>query len=123
MTLRALDWPRIKADVEMHTLDVEMGYSSEMVQLTEYGQNRLVDLNGRRISREDALKRLGKNTPVLVSVSGEMPDPFYLRCSRPDTLIVLFGLPSSREYNLLPTSRATRQQAQVQERSATGETK
>ena len=49
---------------------------------------------------------------VLVSVSGEMPDPFYLRCVKPDTLIVLLGLPSSREYNLLPTSRGDNKQAE-----------
>ena len=105
------EWSRIKADVEMLTLDVQMGYS-EATQLSEGSQNRLVDLNGKRLSREEALKRLAENAPVLVSVSGEMPDPFYLRCSKRDTLIVLFGLPSSREYNLLPTSRATRRQAE-----------
>jgi hypothetical protein len=106
-----LEWTRIKADVEMIVLEVDMGYS-KATQLAEQGQNRLVDLNGKRLSRDEALKRLGENTPVLVSVSGEMPAPFYLQCSKPDTLIVLFGLPSSREYNLLPTSRGDNRQAE-----------
>lgn len=109
-----LEWSGIKADVEMVTLEVQMGYS-ESTQLAEQGQNRLVDLEGRRLTREEAFKRLGEGGTVLVSVSGEMPDPFYLECSKPDTLIVLFGLPSSREYNLLPTSRMTRHEAPVQE--------
>ena len=106
-----LEWTKIKADVEMLTLEFRMGYSEE-TQLAEQSQNRLVDLNGKRLGREEALKRLGENTPVLVSVSGEMPDPFYLQCVKPDTLIVLFGLPSSREYDLLPTSRGDNRQAE-----------
>ena len=105
------EWTRIKADVEMLTLDVHMGYS-EMTQLREGGQNRLVDINGKRLSRGEALKRLVDNSPVLVSASGEMPDPFYLQCIKRDTLILLFGLPSSAEHNLLPTSRETRREVE-----------
>jgi hypothetical protein len=68
-----------------------------------------VDLRGKRLDRAEALKRLGENAPILVSVSGEMPDPFYLQCVKPETLIVLIGLPSAREYELLPRSRNDRQ--------------
>jgi hypothetical protein len=106
-----MEWTKIKADVEMLILEFRMGYSGA-TQLAEQSQNRLVDLNGKRLGRKEALERLGENTPVLVSVSGEMPDPFYLRCVKPDTLIVLLGLPSSREYNLLPTSRGDNKQAE-----------
>lgn len=105
------EWTKIKADVEMMTLDVNMGYPGA-TQLSELGQNRLVDIDGKRLSRDEARKRLAESTPVLVSVSGEMPDPFYLRCFKRDTLIVLFGLPTSAEYNLLPTSRATRSEVE-----------
>ena len=97
------EWTEIKADVEMKTLQFSMGYDSA-TQLAERSQNRLVDLNGNRLGREEALKRLGKDTPVLVSIS-DMPDPYYLQFVRPDTLVLLIGLAYSEHYDLLPTSR------------------
>jgi hypothetical protein len=39
---------------------------------------------------------------VLISVSGRMPDAFYLQCMRPDTLIVILGIPNSPAPHLLP---------------------
>lgn len=102
------EWTKIKADVEMRTLELPMAYPMA-TQLAEVSQNRLVDLRGKRLDRAEALKRLGENAPILVSVSGEMPDPFYLQCVKPETLIVLIGLPSAREYELLPRSRNDRQ--------------
>jgi hypothetical protein len=97
------EWTEIKAEVEMKTLHYSMGYH-RATQLADRSQNRLVDLNGKRLSREEALKRLGKDTPVLVSIS-DMPDPYYLQFAKPDTLILLIGLADSEDYDLLPTSR------------------
>jgi hypothetical protein len=97
------EWTEIKADVEMKTLQLSMGYHMA-TQLADRSQNRLMDLNGNRISREEALKRLGKDTPVLVSIS-DMPDPYYLKFVKPDTLVLLIGLTDSKDYDLLPTSR------------------
>jgi hypothetical protein len=99
------EWTEIKADVEMRTLDVSMGYHIA-TQLAERSQNRLVDLDGKRLSREEALKRLGEDTPVLVSISGDMPDPYYLQFVRRDLLILIIGLAYPEEYSLLPTSRS-----------------
>jgi hypothetical protein len=97
------EWTEIKTEVEMKTLHFSMGYN-RATQLADRSQNRLVDLNGKRLSREGALKRLGKSTPVLVSIS-DMPDPYYLQFVKPDTLVLLIGLADPKDYDLLPTSR------------------
>lgn len=97
------EWTEIKAEVEMKTLLFSMGYN-QATQLADRSQNRLVDLHGNRLGREEALKRLGENTPVLVAIS-DMPDPYYLQFVKPDTLVLLIGLAYSEEYDLLPTSR------------------
>ncbi|MFO0924329.1 MAG: hypothetical protein U0905_17780 [Pirellulales bacterium] len=64
-------------------------------QISDDAQNRIVDLKGRRLDRDEIGKRLKAKTPVLVSVSGRMPDEFYLQCTTPDTLIVILGVPDS----------------------------
>lgn len=94
----------VETDVEMVTVSLEMGYS-KMTQLAERGQNRILDMNGKRLTEEEALERLAKQTPVLVSVTGERPDPYYLQCSKPDTLIVVFGLPKAKDTGLLPAPK------------------
>lgn len=94
----------IKADVKLITMDVPMSYSPA-TQLADEAQNRVVDLKGNRLSREEAQKRLVSSTPVLVSFTGKLPDSFYLQCLKSDTLVVIFGLPSSSEFDLLPNER------------------
>lgn len=105
------EWTKVKAEVEVVTLDIAMHYSKAS-QLSEEAQDRVVDLKGKKLNREEVMSRLASDTPVLVSVSGEMPDPFYLRCIQPETLVILFGLPSAREYSLLPTSRRETKEAE-----------
>ena len=96
-----LEWPEFKVTVEEAVLTLQMGYHPA-TQLSENAQNRVLDLKGRRLGRDEALKRLAAKTPVLVSVSGRMPDPFYLQCTKPDTLIVVLGIPSYPAPELLP---------------------
>lgn len=81
-----------------------MGYDSKTA-LSESAQNRVLDLKGRRLGRDEAVQRLNAKTPVLVSVSGQMLDPFYLQCTKPDTLIVVLGIPSYPAPELLPRPR------------------
>ena len=96
-----IDWPRFSVTAEGASLTLPMTYHPA-TQLSEIAQNRILDLKGKRLSREEALKRLASSTPVLVSVSGRMPDPFYLQCTKPDTLIVVLGIPSSPAPEYLP---------------------
>ncbi|MEY4565323.1 MAG: hypothetical protein RLY14_293 [Planctomycetota bacterium] len=96
-----IEWPELQVKVEETVLKLSMDYHPA-TQLSEESQNRLVDLNGRRLKRDEAVKRLKDKTPVLISVSGRMPDAFYLQCTKPDTLIVILGIPEFPAPQLLP---------------------
>jgi len=95
------EWPEFKVEAEEATLDLKMQYDPA-TQLAADAQNRVLDLRGKRLSADEVFERLDSKTPVLVSVSGRMPDPFYLQCTKPDTLIVVLGIPSSPAPELLP---------------------
>ncbi|MCR9201758.1 MAG: hypothetical protein NXI04_24190 [Planctomycetaceae bacterium] len=94
-------WPKLRVSVTEAILDLSMHYSAAS-QLSEQSQNRVLDLKGRRLSRQEALRRLQDSTPVLVSVSGTLPDAWYLRCTKPDTLIIVPGIPNAPAPELLP---------------------
>lgn len=96
-----MEWPELQVNVEEAVLQLSMGYHPA-TQLSEQSQNRLVDLKGRRLKRDEAVKRLKDKTPVLISVSGRMPDAFHLQCTMPDTLIVILGIPDSPAPQFLP---------------------
>lgn len=78
-------WPELVAEVAEATLTLEMGGRSAL------RESRIVSLDGTPLTRAEAIERLALATPVLVSVSGEMPDPFFLQLTRPDALIVILG--------------------------------
>ena len=94
------DWPRFKVSAEDASLTLSMAYHP-VTQLNEIAQNRILDLMGKRLRREDAFKRLATSKPVLVSVSGRMPDAYYLQTTKPNTLIVVLGIPSAPAPDLL----------------------
>ncbi len=96
-----LEWPEFKVTAESATLTLPMAYSRAS-QLNEVARNRLLDLKGNRVDRDDALKRLASETAVLISVSGQMPDTYYLQTTRPDTLIVVLGIALAPAPDLLP---------------------
>jgi len=96
-----IEWPEFNVTVEEAVLKLPMKYHPA-TQLSDNAQNRILDLTGRRLTREESEKRLVSNTTVLVSVSGRMPDPFYLQCTKPDTLIVVLGIPACPAPELLP---------------------
>jgi hypothetical protein len=114
-----LEWPEFKVNVQEIVLTLSMAYHPA-TQLADNAQNRIVDLNGRRLNRAEATGLLEAKTPVLVSVSGAMPDPFYLQCTKPDTLIVILGIPDVPAPQLLPQPQktsetpATRQEGQIE---------
>jgi hypothetical protein len=53
--------------------------------------SRVVTLQGNDLSRDQVLERLKKETPVLLSVTGRMPDAHYLQLTKEDSLIVILG--------------------------------
>ncbi len=51
----------------------------------------VITADGKPVKLEDAIKRLEKKTPILISYGGP-PDPFYLQTTKSDTLILIFPL-------------------------------
>jgi len=78
-------WPELKTEVRRATLSLEMGGPSQLVP------SRVVDLRGNELSRDQVIKQLEKDTPVLVSVTGRMPDAYFLQLTRAEALIVILG--------------------------------
>jgi len=78
-------WPELKAEVQQSTLTLRMGGPSALAP------SRVLDLKGNELSRDQVLKRLARETPVLVSISGRMPEAYFLQLTRPDALVVLLG--------------------------------
>ncbi len=101
-----IEWPEFQVNVEEVVLQLLMD-SHPATQLPDESQHRIVDLKGKRLKRDDAAKRLNEETPVLISVSGRMPDAFYLQCTKADTLIVILGIPDSPAPQLLPHETTT----------------
>ena len=95
-------WPELKAEVQMATLTLRMGGPSQLAE------SRVVDLKGKELSRDQAVKRLEKETPVLISVSGRMPDAYFLQLTNPDALIVILGARDGYPApELLPVKKAS----------------
>ena len=93
-------WPDLVAEVRETMLTLEMGGRSAL------RESRIVSLDGTPLTREQAVERLTVTTPVLISVSGEMPEPYFLQLTRPDALIVILGpRDGSPAPNLLPAAK------------------
>jgi len=78
-------WPELKVDVEETTLTLNMGGPFQLAP------SRVVDMKGKVLTQAQTAKRLKTETPVLVSVSGRMPDAYYLQLTKSDALIVILG--------------------------------
>ena len=91
-----LEWPELKVKTDFHRVSVLMTYdqseTQKLSQLSANAQNRVVDISGKRLSSDQVLQRLKSETAVLVSVSGNMPDRYYLQTTRQDTLIIILGI-------------------------------
>jgi len=65
-------------------------------------------LQGNELNRDQVVKRLEKETAVLVSVSGRMPDAYYLQLTNPDALVVILGpRDGAPAPGLLPAEKAS----------------
>lgn len=102
-----LEWPTLKVTAKSATLKLlifnDRSESSQLSQLSENAQSRIVNLNGKRLSSKEVLKRLKSSKAVLVSVSGNMPNAYHLQTTKPDTLIAILGISADMPRpNLLP---------------------
>ena len=78
-------WDEVVAEVQSATRIIQLESASQIPD------SRFVDIAGQQLSGDTILRRLAKQTPVLVSVSGRMVDPYYLQLLRKDTIIVLLS--------------------------------
>lgn len=93
-------WPELKVDVTKSTTTLRMNGPSQLAP------SRILDTKGNELGRDQVLQRLEKETPVLVSVSGRMPDAYYLLLTRPDALVVILGpRDGSPAADLLPAKK------------------
>ena len=102
-----LEWPTLKVTAESVALELlifnDRSESSQLSQLSENAQSRIVNLSGKRLSSKEVLKRLKSSKSVLVSVSGKMPDAYHLQTTKPDTMIAILGISADMPRpNLLP---------------------
>jgi hypothetical protein len=95
-------WPELKVETEKLFLTLQMGGPSQLEP------SRVVDLEGKELRRDQVAKRLEKETPVLISVSGRLPDAYYLQLTNRDALIVILGARDGYPApELLPSQKAT----------------
>lgn len=93
------EWPVVKAESEVVPLRLELDGPSAL------SPSRVVDMNGDELTREMLVERLSEKTAVLVSLTDEMPQAFYLQLYRPETLIVILGpRDHSPRVDLLPAA-------------------
>jgi hypothetical protein len=78
-------WPQLRAQVEKVSLVLVMGGPSQLAE------SRILDMKGEQLSRNQVRKRLEKETPVIVSLSGGMPDAYFLQLTNAEALIVVLG--------------------------------
>lgn len=79
------EWPQLKTEVENVSLVLEMGGPSQLAE------SRFLDMKGNSLDREQVIKRLASETPVLVSLSGDMPDAYYLQLTSSEALLIVLG--------------------------------
>jgi len=94
------EWPKLQADVQKYARTLNLGGPSQLAE------SRVVDIHGKNLDEKEILKRLKVETPVLVSVDGEMLDPYYLKLVKEDTVVIVLGprdgMPSPE---LLPSAK------------------
>ena len=65
--------------------------------------SQVVGMDGKPMDPETILSRLKDETPVLVSVSGKMVDPYYLQLAKDDAVIILLSRKDGKgDAKLLP---------------------
>ena len=99
-------WPKLRVGVQKVELHLHMG------TLSQLAPSRVVDMKGRELDRKEIQQRLQKETPVLVALSGRMPDSYHLQLTRSDALIVILGARDlSPAVSLMPARKKAGNQA------------
>lgn len=70
------------------------------LHLAEKGAS-VITVDGKPVELEDAIKRLEKKTPILISQGGP-PDPYHLQTTKSDTLILILPWPAPQPVVPMP---------------------
>ena len=82
---KVASWNQVVANAKSSTRVLKFGTPSQIPD------SRIVDINGKELSAKSILKRLENRSPVLVSVSGRMVDPYYLQLAKKDVVIIILS--------------------------------
>lgn len=85
-----IQWSKLVTDVEKN--EIKMLIDGPL----QLESSRVYDLEGKRLSREEVIRKMSKETPVLVSFG--FPEKYYLQLTKPDALVIVLG---GREWHLL----------------------
>lgn len=78
-------WPTLNVEIERKSQELVLGGPSALAE------SKVVDLNGKELSRDEIAKRLAQQTLVLIAVDGKFPSTYYLTLLKPETLIIQLG--------------------------------
>jgi hypothetical protein len=102
-----MQWPELKSERDesrpgfrLGTLTLPMGVDSQPAFC------RVVGMHGQKLGRDQVLRQLKAKTPVLISVSGKMPDARYLRLPTAASVIVLLGPGNKQDKIISPLATA-----------------
>ncbi len=95
--------PKLETEVDRQTLLLRMSAWTSAI-----GPASVMDRTGDVLNREEILVKLRRETPVLVSLTGKVPDPYYLQLTYPEALIVILGdREKAPRADLLPAKKIT----------------
>lgn len=90
-------WDEVATKTQLDTRVIKLESSSQIPD------SRFVDTTGKQLDGETILRRLTKQTPVLISISGRMVDPYYLQLLKEDTILILLSRKDGKgDRTLLP---------------------
>lgn len=85
-----IQWSKLVTDVEKNVIKMLIDGPLQLESSQVY------DLLGNKLTREEVIRKMSKETPVLVSFG--FPDKYYLQLTKPDALVVVLG---GREWHLM----------------------
>jgi hypothetical protein len=85
-----VQWSKLVTDIEKDEINMLIDGPLQLES------SRVYDLEGKRLSREEVIRKMSKETPVLVSFG--FPEKYYLQLTKPDALVIVLG---GREWHLL----------------------
>ena len=81
--------------------------------LSQIPDSKVVDVAGKPLDTQTVLQRLQQPTPVLVSVSGKMVDPYYLQLINKDAVIIVLSRKDGQGDDTFLSNKKQRPSAEI----------